>query len=64
MPCLFDGDLDPDVNAQSMSLFLQELSQNHAGEHIVLVPDRAGRHTARDLAVLRNITLHWLPPPV
>jgi hypothetical protein len=39
--CLFDGDLDalilPDVNAESMSLFLQKISENHAHEHIVLL---------------------------
>lgn len=64
--CPFDGDLDalilPDVNAQSMSLFLQELSLNHAREHIVLVLDRAGWHTAKDLNVPQNITLYRLPP--
>jgi len=64
--CPFDGDLDalilPDVNTQSMSLFLRELSLNHAHEHIVLILDRAGWHTAKDLTVPQNITLHWLPP--
>lgn len=64
--CPFDGDLDalilPEVNTQSMSLFLMELSQNHAHEHIVLILDRAGWHTAKDLNIPENITLHWLPP--
>lgn len=64
--CPFDGDLDalilPEVNAQSMSLFLKELSRNHAREHIVLILDRAGWHTAGDLSIPKNITLHWLPP--
>jgi transposase len=45
-----------------MSLFLRELSLNHAHEHIVLILDRAGWHTAKDLTVPQNITLHWLPP--
>jgi len=66
LPCPFDGDLDalilPDVNTQSMSLFLQELSLNHVHEHIVLILDRAGWHTAKDLTVPRNITLQYLPP--
>jgi transposase len=64
--CPFDGDLDalilPEVNTQSMSLFLTELSQNHEHEHIVLILDRAGWHTAKDLNIPENITLHWLPP--
>jgi len=64
--CPFDGDLDalilPDVNTQSMFLFLQELSLNHVHEHIVLILDRAGWHTAKDLTVPRNITLQYLSP--
>jgi transposase len=45
-----------------MSLFLAELSDNHQDENIVLIMDRAGWHTAKNLIVPRNITLHWLPP--
>ncbi len=44
-------------------LFLQELSRNHACDHIVLILDRAGWHTAKDLNISQNTTLHWLPPP-
>ncbi len=64
--CPFDGDLDalvlPEVNTESMSLFLAELSDNHQDENIVLIMDKAGWHTAKNLIVPRNITLHWLPP--
>ena len=56
--CPFDGDLDalilPDVNAQSMSLFLQELSENHAHEHIVLILDRAAGIPRRTSQFLRT----------
>jgi len=62
----FNGELDalilPEVNAQSMSLFLKELSRNHTHEHIVLILDRAGWHTTGELTIPKNITLHWLPP--
>ncbi len=64
--CPFDGGLDalvlPEVNTESMSLFLAELSDNHQDENIVLIMDKAGWHTAKNLIVPRNITLHWLPP--
>lgn len=64
--CPFAGTLDalilPEVNAEALSLFLEELSRNHRDEQIVLILDRAGWHTAKNLAVPPNITLHWLPP--
>ena len=64
--CPFDGAIDalilPDVNTESMLLFLHELSWNHRDEHIVLILDRACWHTAKGLDIPKNITLYWLPP--
>ena len=64
--CPFDGDLValilPDANTLSMTFFLQELSETHHDEHIILILDKAGWHTAKALNVPTNITLHWLPP--
>ncbi len=64
--CPFDGDLDalilPEVNTEAMSIFLKELSRHHRDEQIVLILDKAGWHTAGNLNVPENITLHWLPP--
>ena len=64
--CPFDGDLDalilPEVNTEAMSIFLDELSRHHRDEQIVLILDKAGWHTAKNLNIPENITLHWLPP--
>lgn len=64
--CPFDGHLDalilPEVNTEAMSIFLEELSRNHRDEQIVLILDKAGWHTAANLTIPDNITLHWLPP--
>lgn len=60
-----DGHLDalvlPEVNADSMSLFLQEVSENHKDDHVIMIMDRAGWHTAKGVHIPDNITLHWLP---
>jgi hypothetical protein len=44
--CPFDGHFDalvlPEVNTESMSLFLAELSSSHKDERIVLIMDKAG----------------------
>ena len=64
--CPFDGDLDalilPEVNTEAMSIFLKELSGSHRDEEIVLILDKAGWHTAANLNIPENITLHRLPP--
>ena len=61
-----DGVLDslvlPWVNAETMSLFLSEVAQRHAGEFIVMVMDQAGWHIAGELAVPPNMRLLFLPP--
>jgi hypothetical protein len=61
-----DGVLDslvlPWVNAQTMSLFLDEVAQRHAKEFVFMVMDQAGWHIAGDLVVPANMRLMFLPP--
>jgi len=61
-----DGVLDslvlPWVNAETMSLFLDEVAQRHREEFIVMVMDQAGWHIAGDLIVPANMRLVFLPP--
>ena len=53
----------PDVNTQSMQLFLDSLSKNiKKGRHAAIIIDNAGWHTAKDLNIPKNITLIPLPP--
>ena len=61
-----DGCLDslvlPEVNSETMSIFLAEVAQRHAKEQIVMVLDGAGWHRAGDLQVPPNVQLLPLPP--
>jgi len=51
------------LDTAAMNLFLAELSQAVApGAHGIVLLDKAGWHTAMNLTVPENITLHWLPP--
>jgi len=63
--CPFDGDIDalilPDVSAEGMTAFLAEVSGRHQHEHVVMILDQAGWHTAANVSVPANITLFWLP---
>ena len=52
----------PEVNTEMMSLFLEEFSQEHQGERILMVLDQAGWHASQGLAVPANIELLYLPP--
>ena len=53
----------PQVSTAAMNSFLAEFAATLvAGEHAVLVLDRAGWHRAKRLAVPSNVTLVWLPP--
>lgn len=60
-----DGTLDslilPEVNAEMMSLFLEEVSRRHPDEFIMMFMDQAGWHRARALKVPENMRLFWLP---
>lgn len=61
-----DGTLDslilPKVNEQAMSIFLQEVSNRHQDEFILMVMDGAGWHKANSLKVPDNMALIFLPP--
>jgi transposase len=53
----------PNVNTGTMDAFLKILNaERKAGEHFVLVMDRAGWHVSRKLAVPEGITVLLLPP--
>jgi hypothetical protein len=53
----------PTASTAAMDLLLAELAGGlPPGTHAVVVLDRAGYHTARDLAVPANLTLVPLPP--
>jgi len=64
--CPIDGAMDslilPEVNTTSMSLFLEELSQRHTHEFILLFLDGAGWHKSNNLQIPTNIRLVPLPP--
>jgi transposase-like protein len=61
-----DGVMDslvlPWVNAETMSMFLEEVAQRHSTEFIVMVMDQAGWHLAGELTVPQNMRLIYLPP--
>lgn len=61
-----DGILDslilPEVNSQTMSLFLAEVASRHPRDFILMFLDKAGWHRSKDLVVPANIRLEWLPP--
>ena len=61
-----DGVLDslvlPWVNAETMSLFLDEVARRHADEFVFMVMDQAGWHIAGELQVPPNMRLMFLPP--
>lgn len=52
----------PHVNTHCMQLFLDEVSQRHPHERIVMVLDGAGWHASGQLAPPPNIRLLSLPP--
>jgi len=64
--CPHDGTMDslilPEVNTDTMTMFLAELARRHPDEDILLVLDGAGWHRAKDLVVPANINLLPLPP--
>jgi len=52
----------PEVNSVMMSLFLEEFSKEHQGEHVLVVLDQAGWHLSKKLRIPKNIELFYLPP--
>jgi len=61
-----DGVMDslilPVVNAEAMSIFLDEVATRHPDEFIVVVMDQAAWHKAKDVVIPENICLIWQPP--
>lgn len=64
--CPKDGTQDslilPEVHAETMSVFLDEVAQRHPDDLIVMFMDRAGWHVAGDLIIPGNIALAHIPP--
>lgn len=52
----------PKVNAEIMSLFLEELSKTYASDQLFVVMDGAGWHKSKSLKVPENIEILFLPP--
>ncbi len=61
-----DGAMDsfilPDMYADAMSLFLEEISSRYPDDYILMVMDGAPCHRAGILKIPDNIKLHHLPP--
>lgn len=61
-----DGMMDslilPEVNAEAMSIFLEEVSQRHPDEWVLMIMDSAGWHKAKALRIPENIGLDFQPP--
>ena len=61
-----DGILDslilPDVDTDSMSLFLSVVSERHPDETVLMFMDQAGWHKAKALVTPSNVRLLNLPP--
>jgi hypothetical protein len=57
-----DWRLTPQMNTEHMAAFLQQVSQTHADEFILMVLDGASSHKAKQLTVPENIRLLSLPP--
>lgn len=57
------GLLSPYINAKIMNKFLEQFSNELDKDvHAVIVMDRAGFHTAKEIKVPLNITVVYLPP--
>lgn len=57
-----DWRLTPQMNTAHMAAFLQQLSEAHRQDFILMVLDGASSHKAKDLTVPENIRLLPLPP--
>lgn len=58
----FDGLILPNMDTQSMNIFLKEISQRHLQDYILMVIDGAACHRGGELKVPDNIKLLQLPP--
>ena len=59
------GELDwkicSEMNTEQMNQFLEQVSQAHLDEFIVMVVDGASSHRSKELRIPENIRLHRLP---
>ena len=59
------GELDwkicSEMNTERMNQFLEQVSQAHPDEFIVMVVDGASSHQSKELRIPENIRLHRLP---
>ena len=64
--CPLDGVMDslvlPEASTECMNIFLQELSERHPDDYIVVVLDGAGWHKANALKRPKNMSFLFLPP--
>ncbi len=58
----FDSMILPTMDSNSMDIFLEEISNRHLDEYILMVVDGASSHRAKKLKVPNNIELLFLPP--
>jgi len=62
----WDGSLDfmtaEKMNTESMSRFLEQVSQAHQDQFIVMVVDGASSHRSKELEIPKNVSLVRLPP--
>ncbi len=60
-----EGELDwkitPTMDTEQMNQFLQQVSQAHPEEFIVMIVDGASSHRSKELKIPENIRLHRLP---
>src|SRR5271157_558471 len=61
-----DGVMDslilPSVNTGVFALFLEEVSQRHSEEFVIMFVDGAGWHTTKELTLPKNMSVAFLPP--
>jgi transposase len=52
----------PNVNTQTMNIYLEELSKAYADCNLMLIMDQAGWHKSHRLKLPNNIQITYLPP--
>lgn len=52
----------PSANTDSMNLFLKMFSDNYNKYRVIMIMDKAGWHTSKDLKIIENIAFMFLPP--
>lgn len=64
--CPFDGTSDflilPSMDSFNMSIFLQEVSERHKEEDILMFMDGAACHRSQELGIPNNLFIEIIPP--